>query len=383
MKFIISQTDLLKGLSLSARSLLVKSNLPILSNILIGTKKGSVEVVTTNLETATRVVIEAKVETEGKITLPGRAICEFVSQLDSVAVTIETLGEEIAISAGGFSARFATIAPEEFPAIPQVEGGKTIKIATGDLVSGVEKVAFCAAVDESRPILTGILCEVKKSGIEMVATDGFRLGFSRIKVENANENIGLKIIIPAKALIEVAKMASEIEQGKESDKSLGVQLVVADNLNQAVFKVGNVEFTTRLIEGVFPAWEKLIPSTFTTNAKINRSEFIRVIKIASIFARESGNIIKIKLDDGGQKPSLIVSSTTAQVGSSQSKVDVSLSGNGGEIAFNFRYLLEALGVIEGEEVIFEMNESLNPGRLTSVEGEEKYFHIIMPVRLQN
>lgn len=383
MKFTIDQIGLLKGLSLSSRSLLVKSNLPILSNVLISAKKGLVEVVTTNLETATRVALVAKVETEGRITLPGRAISEFVSQLDPVEVIIETLGEEVAISAGGFSARFATIASEEFPAIPQVEGGKAIKISTSDLTSGVDKVAFCAAVDESRPILTGILCEIKKAGLEMVATDGFRLGFSRIKVENVNENIGLKIIIPAKALIEVAKMASETEQGQDLNKTSGVQLVVADNLNQAVFKIGNVEFTTRLIEGVFPAWEKLIPSTFTTNAKINRSELIRVIKIASIFARESGNIIRIKLDDQGQKSSLIVSSTTAQVGSSQSRVDVSLSGSGGEIAFNFRYLLEALGVIEGEDVTFEMNESLNPGRLTSVGGKETYFHIIMPVRLQN
>lgn len=383
MKFTINQTDLLKGLSLSARSLLVKSNLPILSNVLISTKKGLVEVVTTNLETATRVVLEAKVETEGRITLPGRAISEFVSQLDSGEVTIETLGEEIAISLGGFSARFATIAPEEFPAIPQVEGGKAIKISTSDLVSGVDRAAFCAAVDESRPILTGILCEVKKTGLEMVATDGFRLGFCRIKIENVSENIGLKIIIPAKALIEVSKMALEIDQGQDANKASGVKLVVADNLNQAVFKVGNVEFTTRLIEGVFPAWEKLIPSTFTTNAKINRSELIRVIKIASIFARDSGNIIKIKLDDQGQKSSLIVSSTTAQVGSSQSKVDVSLNGHGGEIAFNFRYLLEALSVISGEDVTFEMNESLNPGRLTGVDGEKTYFHIIMPVRLQN
>ncbi len=383
MKFIIKQTNLLKGLNLSSRSLLVKSNLPILSNVLISTKKEAVEVVATNLETASRVLLEAKVETEGSITLPGRAILEFVSQLDPSEVIVETLGDEVAISAGGFSARFATIAPEEFPAIPQVEGGKGIQITTSDLVSGVDKVAFCAAVDESRPILTGILCELKKNGLEVVATDGFRLGFCRIRIENVNENVGLKIIIPAKALIEVAKMASEIEQGLEAGKSLGIRIVVADNLNQAVFKVGNVEFTTRLIEGVFPAWEKLIPSTFTTSAKILRSELVRVIKIASIFARESGNIIRIKLDDLGQKPSLIVSSATAQVGSSQSKVAVGLTGPGGEIAFNFRYLLEALSVIEGEEINFEMNESLNPGRLTSKDGKEPYFHIIMPVRLQN
>lgn len=383
MKFKIKQTDLLKGLSLSSRSLLVKSNLPILSNVLVSAKKGVVEVVTTNLETATRVELVAKVEIEGRVTLPGRAISEFVSQLESGELIIETLGEEVVVSAGGFSARFATIAPEEFPAIPQVVGGKVIKISTGDLVEGVERVGFCAAVDESRPILTGILCEIKKTGLEMVATDGFRLGFCRIKLGSTGENTNLKIIIPAKALLEVSKMASEIEQGQDASKADGVQLVIADNLNQAVFKIGTVEFTTRLIEGVFPAWEKLIPTTFITSAKINKGELVRVIKIASIFARESGNIIKIKLDDQGQKPSLIVSSTTAQVGSSQSKVDVELKGKGGEIAFNFRYLLEALSVIGGEEVSFEMNESLNPGRLTSEEAKESYFHIIMPVRLQN
>lgn len=381
MKVIIPQNELLKTLMVSSRSLLNKANLPILSNVLLNATSNKIEVITTNLETATRAAVGCKVEVEGRVTVPGRAFLEYVSQMPGLDVVIEKLGEEVVLSTKGYKARFATLPPEEFPAIPKISGGKPFKIDVKNFLTAATRVAFSAAQDESRPILTGVLCEINKKGMVMVATDGYRLSYHEVPIDGGELLVGTKLVVPAKTIIEVSKIIGEVGVEGESGK---VSVVVADNLSQVNFGIGDVEFTSRLIEGEFPGWQKIIPSTFVSRAIVSKQEFINVVKAASIFARDSGSIVRLKFDSS--KPdgagALGVSATTAQVGSSDAEIAVKLEGKGGEIAFNFRYLLEALSVIDGEDVVFEMNESLNPGRLTSLEEKDKFFHIIMPVRLQ-
>jgi len=380
MKFKISQSDFSKTLSAASRSILTKANLPILSNVLISASRNKLEILSTNLETATKASISCKTEIEGKITIPGRTLLEFISQLPEGEVTFEKLGEEVLVSTKGYNARIPTIAPEEFPAIPKIEKGYEVKIKTEDFVKGVDEVAFCAAQDEGRPILTGVLCEFKGGKLSLVATDGYRLSFREIPIEKSPSEKNIKIVVPARAISEVAKVIVENIEGETGDLSL----VVADSLNQINFKVANVEFTSRLIEGEFPGWQKIIPSSFTTKARLPKSEFIKLVRIAAIFARDSGNIVRLKLESAGasKKGALTVLSSAAQVGSTDAQIEVEMTGKGGEIAFNFRYLLEVLSIIGGEEVNFEMIESLNPGRITGIDEKDSFFHIIMPVRLQ-
>ena len=380
MKFKISQSDFSKTLSAASRSILAKANLPILSNVLISASGNKLEILSTNLETATKASISCKTEIEGKITIPGRTLLEFISQLPEGEVTFEKLGEEVLVSTKGYNARIPTIAPEEFPAIPKIEKGYEVKIKTEDFVKGVEEVAFCAAQDEGRPILTGVLCEFKGGKLSLVATDGYRLSFREIPIEKLPSEKNVKIVVPARAISEVAKVIVENIEGETGDLSL----VVADSLNQINFKVANVEFTSRLIEGEFPGWQKIISSSFTTKARLPKSEFIKLVRIAAIFARDSGNIVRLKLESAGasKKGALTVLSSAAQVGSTDAQIEAEMTGKGGEIAFNFRYLLEVLSIIGGEEVNFEMIESLNPGRITATDEKDSFFHIIMPVRLQ-
>ena len=380
MKFKISQSDFSKTLSAASRSILTKANLPILSNVLISASRNKLEILSTNLETATKASISCKTEIEGKITIPGRTLLEFISQLPEGEVTFEKLGEEVLVSTKGYNARIPTIAPEEFPAIPKIEKGYEVKIKTEDFVKGVDEVAFCAAQDEGRPILTGVLCEFKGGKLSLVATDGYRLSFREIPIEKLPSEKNVKIVVPARAISEVAKVIVENIEGETGDLSL----VVANSLNQINFKVANVEFTSRLIEGEFPGWQKIIPSSFTTKARLPKSEFIKLVRIAAIFARDSGNIVRLKLESAGasKKGALTVLSSAAQVGSTDAQIEAEMTGKGGEIAFNFRYLLEVLSIIGGEEVNFEMIESLNPGRITATDEKDSFFHIIMPVRLQ-
>lgn len=378
MKIKISQQELFKTLESSSRSLLAKANLPILSSVLISTTKDGMEVLSTNLETATKVVVGCKVVQEGKTTVPGKLLLEFVSQIPEGEVTIERLGEEVLVSTEKYSARFATLATEDFPAIPKIDKGQELKVDPKDLIGAISRVALSAAQDEGRPVLTGVLCEFGKNTASLVATDGYRLSHQRIGFEGKLQAL-LKIVVPAKALIEVAKIAADFNEG-EKEK---ISVLVSDNLNQINFKIGNVEFTSRLIEGEFPNWQKIVPTTFASKAVIAKEDFIKIIRVASIFARDSGNIVRLLLEASGTKGGTIkIFANNAQVGSNEAQAEVELTGKGGEIAFNFRYLLEMLSSVDTENVNFEMIESLDPGKLT-IPGDKDYFHIVMPVRLQN
>lgn len=381
MKFTISKSDFSKLLLTANRSILSRTNLPILSNLLISAKGSEVEVLSTNLETAVRLVAKSKVETEGKITIGAKALVEFVSQLPDEDVSFELLGEEALIAAGGYNARFATMGASEFPAIPKIEKGLEMTIAAADLVEAINKVAFSAAQDEGRPILTGVLCEVNKNKLSMVATDGYRLSFFETKVTKGDKVPNIKMVIPARALMEFGKIIGDIlAADPKSDQE--VKLEIADSLNQLCFKIDNIEFTSRLIEGEFPNWQKTIPTAFSSVAKINKEEFIKLVKVASIFAREAGNIVRLKLEENAKKPTISVYANASQLGSGNAKMDCQMQGPGGEIAFNYRYLLEVLGLMSDEEVVFEMIESLNPGRLRGQDEKDTFFHIVMPVRLQ-
>ena len=395
MKFTILQSEFAKALNISGKSLLTKTNLPILSNILIKAEDSKLEVVSTDLETATRAIVKTKVGAEGEITVAGRTLSEFISQLPEGEVVFEKLGGEVVVSTKGYNARLATMPPEEFPAIPKIEKGITIEFEAPDFVRGVIRVAFSAAQDEGRPVLTGVLGEINKNKLAMVATDGYRLGFAEINLGKTTGVPSLKMIIPAKAVSEVAKILADmgmIDGAGQAEKSRDkIKMVVGEALNQVNFRIGDlakegveVEFTSRLIEGEFPNWQKIIPSVFNTKVIIDRQDFIRLVRIASIFARDSGNIVRLKLegDKNGKKGVFTVNAASSQVGSSDASCEVGLTGKGGEIAFNFRYLLEILAVRDDELVTFEMNESLNPGRITGQDLKDNCFHIIMPVRLQ-
>lgn len=390
MKFAINQADFFKVLTGSAKSLLSRANLPILANVLIEGSQNSIEVLSTDLETATRARIECKIEKQGQATVPGKILLEFVSQLPDGQVTVEKLGTELVLTSGDYSARLPTMPAEEFPAIPQIKKGFELDLGVQELAQSISKVAFCAAQDEGRPILTGILCELSKGKFNLVATDGYRLSFDQVGLKTSETIPSVKLIVPAKAMTEIGKIISETADVSSEDSWGEVKVVVSQELNQATFNFDQgkgrmkIEFTTRLIEGEFPNWQKIIPDNFTSRAKVNRGEFIKLVRLASIFARESGNIVKLKLEsEGGKKANISVASQASQVGSGSAALNVDLEGNGGEIAFNYRYLLEILSVMQGDDVQFEMNESLNPGRITTSDKSDPFFHIIMPVRLQS
>lgn len=368
MKISLLQENLNKGLATVSRSVSSKATLPILSNILLITDKGGLRLSATNLETGLNFWLGAKIEEEGAICIPAKFLTEFVASLPSQKVDLETKENSLMISCQGFKATFTGMSPNEFPQIPKANSDSAITFEKNEFLKAINQVVFSASTDEGRPALTGVLLKPQGDKVSLVATDGYRLS---VKTLSANLKITSPIIIPAKTLIEISRIISDSEDIKE------VVLSLAENESQVIFSFPQIELASRLIEGDFPNFEKIIPEKFEIKSSFDREELLRAVKIASVFAREQANIVKLTFADNKIK----VSAETTQMGSSEMEIIAKTSSGSLEIAFNYRFLLDFLNATSGEEILFEALGALNPGSF-KVSGDSSFFHIIMPVRIQ-
>lgn len=373
MKLSILQENLSRGLTIASRSVATRAQLPVLGNVLLGTDKGRLKLSATNLETGINLWLGAKIEKEGAISIPAKILTEFVSSLPAGRVEIEARENTLYLTSGSYEASFVGLAANEFPAVPSMKTKAVLKFESSLLSSAINQTALAAAQDEGRPILTGVLLKSQNKELTLVATDGYRLSLKKLKkvvgIEKVKE-FKKGLVLPARTLLEVARVATEETEGK-------IGLAVTPKASQVIFAVDDIEVVSRLIEGNFPDFEKIIPDKGKTKALVEREELTRAVRIASIFARESANIVKFSL----QKGNLEVSANTAQVGDNKSRVEAKIEGETGKIAFNSRYLLDFLNIVGADQISFEMTGSLNPGVFKPV-GDDSYLHIIMPVRVQ-
>lgn len=373
MKLSILQENLSQGLVIASRSVATRAQLPVLGNVLLGTDKGRLKLSATNLETGINLWLGAKIEKEGAISIPAKILTEFVSSLPAGRVEIESRENTLYLTSGSYEASFVGLAANEFPTVPSMKTKAVLKFESSLLSSAINQTALAAAQDEGRPILTGVLLKSQNKELTLVATDGYRLSLKKLKkvvgIEKVKE-FKKGLVLPARTLLEVARVATEETEGK-------IGLAVTPKASQVIFAVDDIEIVSRLIEGNFPDFEKIIPDKGKTKALVEREELTRAVRIASIFARESANIVKFSL----QKGNLEVSANTAQVGDNKSRVEAKIEGETGKIAFNSRYLLDFLNIVGADQISFEMTGSLNPGVFKPV-GDDSYLHIIMPVRVQ-
>jgi len=374
MKIQVLQENLIKALNIAGRSISSKAQLPVLANFLLATEKNRLKVAATNLEMGVIIWLGAKIEKDGSITLPSRIFQELVSSLPAEKIDLEVKENTANLNCGSFKASFNGISANEFPLLPESE--KKIFSFPSEIFSQViNQVAFASATDEGRPILTGVLLKIDGKTLSWVATDGYRLSVKKIETKETLKEENLKsLVIPAKTLIEVSRIIAD--QSKQ--ESVLVEMGLTKDGNQVIFLFPEIELSTRLLEGEFPDYEKIIPKDFSTKVTLDKGELIRAVKIASIFARDSANIVKFKFQEG----KLTISANSPQVGENQSEVEAKIEGEGGEIAFNFRFLLDFLNSVVSEEIIFEMSGSLNPG-VFRIKDDPDFLHIIMPVRLQS
>jgi DNA polymerase-3 subunit beta len=365
MKISILQEHLNKALVRANRVISTKTQMPILQNVFVEASS-EIKITAMSLEMTEIAILPGKVTKEGGVCVPAKLFLDFVSTLPQEPVEISLEEGGISLSCGGSSAVIPTVGKEEFPPVSSVAGEKK-NIEGKQLLEAISSVVFSAATDDSRPILTGVCIVPTDDETTLVATDGYRLSVSKISGAFSFEE---KKIIPARALSELVRIVGEEKEQK------GIDLFETDE-KQVAFRIGDTTLITRPIDGEYPNYEKIIPKTHTTSVIVQKTALMRAVKSAAIFAKDNANIVKLHLDETG----ITASANTPSVGKNTVLVPVEISGDGGDIAFNSRFLLDFFSHAENEEIIFEMTGSLNPG-VFRCGGNDGFLHIIMPVRVQ-
>jgi DNA polymerase-3 subunit beta len=370
MKFSCLSENLAKGLSIVSKAVSSRGSLPVLSHVLLQTEDGRLKLGATDLETGVVTWVGGKVLEEGGLTVPARLLWELVSQLPSGKMEIASQKQVLTVRTEQpyTKSRLHGLPADEFPPFPAPKGQKLFSLTPKVLAEAVGTVAFAAARDESRPILTGVLVRGEASDLRLVGVDGFRLAEKRIVLdEPLSESVSL--VIPAKTLSEVVRL------GGSAEEPLTAMLLPEEN--QTLFSLSGAKVACRLLEGQFPDYEKIIPASFSTRAEIPVADFLKAVRLAAVFARDSASVVKMAL--APDQP-ITFSANTQEVGEHKTTLEAKVEGEPLEIAFNSRYLTDLLSNLGDEGVIFEAGGPLNPGVFKPVSSSD-YFHLIMPVRI--
>lgn len=364
----VLQEKLLTALVGTGRIVVPRPPMPVMQYVLLEATSEGLWCTTISPEVTERRFVAAKVEKEGAICVSSRLFAELVLSFPQGPIRLAAREGALEIQSAGFKATLPSAPASEFPPAPKKNKKATISFPKEELLTALSLVLFAAATDDGRPILTGV--SIRRTGDHLVlaATDGYRLSVKHLKT---NLKTDVSHVIPSRALAEVVKAG----EGEKEEETIGFTPADA---GQLAFTIGDTEVFTRPIDGEYPNVEKIIPTTHTTRLLLGREALLRAVKSAAIVARDNANIVRFHTE--GQ--TLTVSANTPAVGENQVEVETKVDGEGGDIAFNSRFLLEFLTNIAEDELLFEMTGSLNPGAFKPVK-DDSYLHIIMPVRVQS
>jgi DNA polymerase III subunit beta len=380
MKLECLQENLAEGLAVVGRVVPTKSTLPVLSNVLLAAREGELQLAATNLELAVAHRVPSSVGQSGEITLPARLLADYVALLDhgqKVALDLNEKTHKVHLACGRYEANIAGIDAEDFPPIPSVSGGASFRLSASTLKEAINQVVFAAAPDDTRPVLAGVLMRLGSGSLTLAAADGFRLAVRSIDLpEDAPE---LQMIVPARTLAEVARLLP-------SDEAEEVGISTTPGGNQVYFAFGKTEVTSRLIDGQFPDYQRIIPSEAKTNVVLSTTDFLRATRAAAVFARDNSNIVRLECTPSKEDAelalgSVLVKSTSAEMGDNEGHLDASISGDEAQIAFNGKYLRDALEAIESQQVSLQITGPSSPGILKPVGEPNGYLHVIMPMHV--
>jgi DNA polymerase-3 subunit beta len=376
MKVTVLQENLARGLGIVSKAVSPRSTLPVLANILIASDEGRLRLSATNLEMGITCWIAARIEEEGSTTVPARTFSDVVSTLpgDQVLLKLDTSTQTLNVRGGTSTNDIKCIDAQEFPPLPVPDFEGAVQINVGDFREMVHQVAFAASSDEARPVLMGVLVHVDKDKLTMAAADGFRLSV-RKAVLSTSSPAPVSAIIPAQALKEAARVAIDGEEP--------IYMVLPKGRGQVVFRVKDVEVVSQLIDGTFPDYQQIIPRSYKSRTLVSTSSLLKACKQAEIFAREGSNVARfnIKTAQGEMQPSEVeISATSEETGKNETIVEATVDGGGLLIAFNVKFLREALEVIRTPNVALETSAPNAPGVVRPV-GDDQFLHVIMPMHL--
>lgn len=376
MQFTCNQDTFSKYLNIVSRIVSSKPGLPILSNVLFESSKGKLSMTATDLEIGLHCWIGAEVKADGITAVPAKQLAEFVNSIPAERIDANLENHMFSISTTNNFAQFNTAIPDDFPSIGTVSDEKPIlQLKRTDILDAIGKVAFATAKDDIKPVLTGIKVEISGQMLALVATDGLRLSRYIIHLSSEVEK-DIELLIPAKALEELAHIVNEFSADSGDDY---VSLYLLEEKNQVLFRYNDIDLVSRLIDGQFPDYKVIIPTSYQTKAETKRSVFQNSLKVTNIIARNVvGNKILLNLN---QKEGLItLSAMQNEVGNNKSSFESKIEGNTIDMAFSGRFLGDILNNISDEEIVFECTTPVAPC-VIRVKGNDDFIHLIMPMRL--
>ena len=366
MQVEVLQDRLAKALSVVSRvAASTKAGLPILSNVLLRADDKQLTLTATNMELATVEYVNAKCTKNGTITVPAKLLAEFVVNLPKETVKLTAKGDKLTISAGQYKSTINGILADDFPELPKIDEKKAVsfKINVDIFKEAVNQVIIAASNDTTRPALTGVYFNTYEGALYIAATDGYRLA-DRKFVDKVKSEIAA--IVPRDALQEVLRSIA--------DNMEDIEVLITDS--QIIFRMGEIEITSKLIDASFPDYRQLIPKDSKAKIKLNKAELVRMTKVAALFARESGGSVVCEAKKA--ENSFGVSAVASELGENSATMEAEVAEDG-KVTLNSRYLLDALNAIPEEEVEYSFSGKLSPIVLKNIKNAD-YTHIIMPLK---
>ena len=371
MKFICEREKLLKAINSVVKGASSKTTMPILEGILIQTNDNEIKLTTYDLEIGIEYVIESEIEEQGSTVVNALMFSEIIRKLPDTQISI-VLNENnlLVIECEGSLYKLATMNPEEFPELPKINIENSIQLDQRTLKSMVRKSIFAVSIEENRPIFTGCLFEINENKLNVVAVDGFRLAWTSNFLENKSTNF--KAVIPGKTLNEINKILQ--------DSFEHIKIGIAKN--QALFEMENCKVVTRILDGEFLNYNSVIPQNWETRIRVNKKDiqecFERISLIsASIAEKEKKYPVKVKIEVGK-----VTISCTNQTGDAKEELYIETEGKELEAGFNPKYFLDALKVIDDEEIFIDFGTNISPCVIRPIENED-YSYMILPIRMKD
>jgi len=376
MKFTSLVENLRKAINLAERITGKNLTLPILSNIYLTADKNELHILATDLELGIELTVTGKGEKEGQFVIPAKTFSTFLNSLSEEKITLEGEKQSLKVKSENYEATFQGLNPEDFPIIPEVKTDKYIEIDKNLFKDAVIQVLPSIGYLSTKPELCGVYFKLEKDTLTLVGTDSFRLAEKTITSKDFKTNFkdNLEIIVPLKTMQEVYRIS------QEGPEDINV-IKIYPEVNQIQFSFkdnGEIRLVSRLINGRFPEYSSIIPKEFENQISVNKKDLADAVRVAGIFC---GKINDIKLTINPNQKKVMIEAQDSSLGTSQNTLPVNIKkGSSLEISFNYRFILDALNSIRGEEVMIGLNKESNPG-LFKGENDDSFVYVLMPIKI--
>jgi DNA polymerase-3 subunit beta len=372
-KVTVQKNTFAESLAIVGRAVGTHPHLPILSNVLLSKDDGQLRLSATDLTLGVTVWMDANMDGDFGLTLPAKTLTDVVNTLTEPEVVFSVNGKpEASLKCGSYKGTIKGVEASEFPSIPTFDVSSGVSLDANTFKEMIQNVAFAASLDDSRPVLTGVLMNMDGKTASMVATDGFRLSIH--KAEMPVTFAKKQVIIPASTLKEVVRILGTTKAPK-------ITLFLPATGSQVVLRCENVQIVSQLIDGKFPDYQAILPKGYTTRTVIAAADLIKACKQAGIIAREGSNVVRFHLKPGPDQTGKVrLLAQSDETGASEIELDATVEGQDLEIAFNVKFLQDGLETISTKNVVIETNAHNTPAAIRPT-GDEDYLYVLMPMHI--